>query len=552
MRKSTLAAIAVVLACASLPTLACDYCIKGRQKFRATTAALVEGMGRHHHPVSTPTQEAQCFFDQGMTYCFAFNHDEAVRSFKRAAELDSSLAMAYWGVAYALGTNYNIPVDSAREIEAYQNIQKALALAQYAWPAERDYINALAARYTSDPNPNYAALDTAYKEAMKTLYQKYPDDEDAAVLYAESAMNLRPWMLWEVGGDSAPGTLEIVEVLESVLKRDPLHTGANHFYIHAVEASPQPERALAAAYHLGGLAPAAGHLVHMPGHAFMRTGNYEESIKANHEAVIVDSTYIAAGGGSGFYSLLYYPHNIHFLSVSYALDGQYERAVHYADMLNSVAGPTYSLDPHIEGVGPTKLYILTKFRKWNAILTEPAPDTNLKVLTAIWHYARGMAFAATGKADKARKELSAFDKAQAQFSKDAFLGAINAAKVVIPIPRLLLTARIAEAENKPEEAVKALYEAAKIQDGLAYDEPEAWYIASRETLGALLVKLGRLDEAEKVFREDLARYPRNGRSLFGLMTALQKANKSYEAAMVEQEFNRAWARSDTQLQLEDL
>lgn len=534
------------------PGRACDYCAKGRQHFRATEAVLVEGLGRHHHPVSTKIPEAQCFFDQGMAYCFAFNHDEAVRSFRKAAELDSTLAMAYWGVAYALGSNYNLPIDSIREVEAFQSIQKAQALSGFASPAEQEYIKAMTVRYTDDPKPNYAALDSAYWKAMKSLHERYPDDEDAAVLFAESAMNLRPWGLWHIDGTPAPGTPELVSVLESVLKRDPYHTGAGHFYIHAVEASPEPEKALATADRLGTLVPAAGHLVHMPGHAYIRTGNYEQSISANYAAVKIDSTYLAEGGGGGFYSLLYYPHNIHFLSVSYALDGQYANALHYANMLSTVGAPLWLIDPHIEGVGPTKYYIQAKFRKWNEILAEPAPDTSWKVITAMWHFARGMAFASTGKVKDAKKELAAMDKSESQFSPQAYLGTINSAKSVMPIPRSLLTARIAVAENRAEDAVKLLYSAANIQDSLYYDEPEAWYIASRETLGALLIQLGRFAEAESVFRTDLAEYPRNGRSLFGLNIALQRQGKDYEAQLVEQQFNRAWARSDTPLRLEDL
>ena len=552
MRWVGIAIALAVVAIGAQPGRACDYCAGGRQKFRATSAVLVEGMGRHHHPVSTKIPEAQCFFDQGMTYCFAFNHDEAVRSFRRAAELDSTLAMAYWGVAYALGSNYNLPIDSIREVEAFQSIQKAQALSKFASSAEQEYIKAMGVRYTDNPKPNYAALDSAYYLAMKSLHQQYPDDEDAAVLYAESAMNLRPWALWEISGNPAPGTLELVSVLESVLKRDPYHMGAGHFYIHAVEASPEPEKTLATADRLGSLVPAAGHLVHMPGHAYIRTGNYEQSIKANYEAVKIDSTYLAAGGGGGFYSLLYYPHNIHFLSVSYALDGQYAKAIHYADMLNTVGAPLWLIDPHIEGVGPTKYYIQAKFRKWNEILAEPAPDTSWKVITAMWRFARGMAFASTGKVKEAKEELAAMNKCESQFSPNAYMGAINAAKDVMPIPRALLNARIAEMEKRPEDAVKLLYSAASIQDSLYYDEPEAWYIASRETLAGLLLKLGRPAEAETVFREDLKHYPRNGRSLFGLKAALQSQGKEYEASLIELQFNRSWARSDTPLRLEDL
>ena len=550
MRRFTL--VVMFLAIFSAPVLSCDFCIKGRQAFRASTPVLIEGLGRHHHPVSTTNEEAQCYFDQGLTFCFAFNHDEAARSFRRASELDSTLAMAYWGVAYSLGSNYNQPIDSVREVEAYNNIQKALSLSKHASQAERDYINAMAVRYTSDAKPNYAALDSAYMKAMLKLHLQYPDDEDAATLFVESAMNLRPWKLWNKDGTPAPGTEEIVSVLESVMRRNPDHAGAIHFYIHAVESSPDPFRALSPADRLGRQVPAAGHLVHMPGHAYIRTGFYEESIKANYEAVKLDSTYVAAGGGSGFYGMIYYPHNIHFLAVSYALDGQFEKAFHYSKMLDDVAGPTYSFDPHIEGVGPTKWYILAKYHKWDTILSESSPDSNLKVLTAVWHFARGMAFAAKSDITNAKTELAEFDNLEKDFQKGALMCMINDAHIVAPIPRLLLKAQIAVSENKPEDAVRYLYEAASIKDALEYDEPEAWYIAPRETLGALLIKLKRYDEAEKVFRDDLAVYPKEGRLLFGLMTALRLNGKTYEAAMIEQDFKRSWERADTELSIENL
>ena len=550
MRRFT--CVVMLLAIFSVPVLSCDFCIKGRQAFRASTPVLIEGLGRHHHPVTTTNQEAQCYFDQGLTFCFAFNHDEAARSFRRAAELDSTLAMAYWGVAYSLGSNYNQPIDSVREVEAHKNIQMALSLSKHASPAELDYINAMAVRYTDDPKPNYAALDSAYMNAMQKLHQQYPDDEDAATLFVESAMNLRPWKLWNKDGTPAPGTEEIVDVLESVMRRNPDHAGAIHFYIHAVESSPEPYRALAPADRLGRQVPAAGHLVHMPGHAYIRTGFYEKSIEVNYAAVKLDSTYVAQGGGSGFYGMIYYPHNIHFLAVSYALDGQFEKAFHYSKMLDDVAGPTYSFDPHIEGVGPTKSYILTKYHKWDIILGEPAPDTNLKVLTAVWHFARGMAFAAKGEVAKAKAELAEFDKLEKEFITGALMGMINDAHIVAPIPRLILKAQIAVAENKSEDAVKFLYEAAAIKDALEYDEPEAWYIAPREILGAVLINLKRYNEAEKVFRQDLVVYPKEGRLLFGLMTALRLNGKTYEATMVEQDFKRAWERADTELSIENL
>lgn len=358
---------------------------------------LVTGLGDHHHPVSTQNEEAQLFFDQGLKWIFAFNHDEAVRSFKRAAELDPQLAMAYWGIAYALGPNINLDVDLEREKAAYEATQKALTLASKAPEHERAYIEALAKRYSIDPNADLKKLAVDFKNAMGELARRYPDDLDAATLYAESAMDLRPWQLWNKDGTPAEGTEEIVAVLESVLRRNPNHIGANHYYIHAVEASPHPEWALPSAERLETLAPAAGHLVHMPAHIYMRIGDYEAAARRNEIAVMADRAYFQAGNMQGIYGLGYYSHNLHFLAIAHAMQGRFSDAKKAADQLVEHVGPYVKDISLLEGFMPTPMLILVRFHQWEDILKLPQPDPNMALTTALWHFARGMAYAATGK-----------------------------------------------------------------------------------------------------------------------------------------------------------
>jgi tetratricopeptide (TPR) repeat protein len=287
------------------------------------TVWLDNGLGNIDHPVSTKNAEAQKYFNQGLAYLYAFNHAEGVASFKHAAELDPNLAMAYWGMSLGLGANYNDPSNPERFAQAYTYLQKAIELAPKAGEADRAYINALSKRYSKDPAADKAKLANDYKAAMAELMKQYPDDLDAATLYAESMMNLRPWQLWSLDGRPAEGTLEILAVLGDVLKRNPNHTGANHYYIHAIEASPNPERGTAAANKLMGLAPNAGHLVHMPSHIYLRTGEWAEAVKSNDLAIIADRNYIAKAGATGLYPAMYYNHNVHMLASSHAAHGNY-------------------------------------------------------------------------------------------------------------------------------------------------------------------------------------------------------------------------------------
>ena len=528
--------------------LACILSADGDSHAKTTgqqPAALMEGLGTHHHPVATANREAQRFFDQGLILLYAFNHDEAARSFRRAAELDPKLAMAWWGVALALGPNYNLPqVDAEQAKAAYDALQKAHQLADGTPEHERAYIKALAARYSADPKVDGGKLLRDYAEAMRKLAERYPDDLDAATLYAESALNLRPWKLWSADGKPAEGTEEIVRVLEAVLRRSPDHPGANHYYIHTVEASPHPEWALASAGRLATLVPAAGHLVHMPAHIYMRVGDYEAAARANEKAIEVDRAYLKRSGAKGVYPLMYFSHNIHFLAVARAAQGRFADAKKAADELVAHVRPHVKDMPMLEGFLPTPTLVLVRFRRWEAVLASPRPNAKLTTTTAVWHFARGMAYAAQGKLDDAEKEQKAFLAARDAVPAEAMYSDWNTARSVLGVAEGVLAARIAVARKDLKSAIALLKKAVKAEDALHYGEPPDWLLPVRETLGGVLLQNGAAAEAEKVFRADLERNPRSGRSLFGLAASLKAQKKEYAARLVQLEFQQAWKRAD--------
>jgi tetratricopeptide (TPR) repeat protein len=518
----------------------------------AKPAALMSGLGSHHHPVSTTNSEAQRFFDQGLTLVYAFNHEEAIRSFKRAAELDPQLAMAHWGIALALGPNINLDVDPAREKAAFEAAQQALSLSAKAPENERAYIEALVKRYSIEPKADLKKLAVDYKIAMGELARRYPDDLDAATLYAESAMNLRPWQLWTRDGKPAEGTLEIVGVLESVLKRNPDHIGAIHYYIHAVEASPNPERALAYVSRLPQQVPSAGHLVHMPAHIYVRTGDYASAARSNKEAAEADQAYIKSSGAQGIYPVMYYNHNLHFLAHAYGMAGQFAEAMKAARQLESNVGPHVKAMPMLEGFMPTPTMMLVRFRKWDDILKSSEPDRAMPVTNALWHYARGMAYAATGKLESAAAEQKIFMDASQAIAAETPFGLNHTGNILLPIGGNILSARIALARKDNKAAIALLRKAVAAEDALNYDEPPGWDAPARESLGGALLLDGNYAEAEKVFRDDLALHPRSGRSLFGLMESLKAQGKKPAAQMVQREFESAWKNADVQLRVEDL
>ncbi|HYY59348.1 MAG TPA: hypothetical protein VE842_18610 [Pyrinomonadaceae bacterium] len=513
--------------------------------------AIVPGLGEHQHPVSTSNKEAQRFFDQGLNYVYAFNHEEAVRSFRRAAELDPQLGMAHWGIALALGPNINLDVDPARERAAYEAAQKALSLAAKAPENERAYIEALAKRYSIDPKADLKKLALDYKNAMGQLVKRYPDDLDAATLYAESAMDLRPWQLWMADGQPAEGTLEIVAVLESVLRRNPNHPGAIHYYIHAVEASPNPERALAYAPKLKELMPAAGHIVHMPAHVYMRTGDYEAAAQSNADAAEADRSYIKSKGVETLYAAMYYNHNLHFLAIAHSIGGRFAEAHKAAQQLEDNTGPHLQEMPMLEGFVITRPLVLAHFGRWDDILKMAEPAQATAGTKSLRHWARAVSYAAKGRLENALAERKAFLEARKAIPPVASWG-LNSASVILQISEKVLDARIALAREDTKSAAELLQAAVRAQDELAYDEPPAWFLPARETLGGVLLRSGRAEEAEKVFRADLEKNRRSGRSLFGLMESLKAQGKKEAAQMVQKEFEAAWKTADTQLKVEDL
>jgi len=503
----------------------------------AGSQELFTGVGAVHHPIATANPEAQKFFDQGLDFVYGFNHDEAIRSFEKAAALDPKAAMPLWGIALALGPNINLDVDPEHEKKAFDAAQKALALAPSAPGNEQAYVRAVARRYSDDPGADLKARAEDYASAMKDLSRKYPDDLDAATLYAESLMDLRPWKLWTPDGAPEPGTEEIVSVLESVLNRDPSHLGANHYYVHAVEASPHPEKALASAKRLEALAPASGHLVHMPAHVYMRTGNYAGAMTANERAADADRAYIARTHAEGIYPLMYYNHNLQFLAAAAMMQGKRADAQKAADELAKNTTPIAREMPMAEFVVPMPLFVELRFGDWDAVLSEP--DPGVPVAGAIRRFARAWAYAEKGDRKASDAEAAAFEQGRKAAPADAIWGN-NGAADVLAVAAASLAARRAEIA-KSEDALALWKKAVELQDALSYDEPPAWYYPIRESLGAALLRAGRAPEAENVFRADLRRNPKNPWSLAGLVASLEAQKRGDDARRADAEWREARA-----------
>jgi tetratricopeptide (TPR) repeat protein len=504
---------------------------------------LFDNLGDYHHAITTESSLAQRYFDQGLRLIYAFNYDEALRSFDEAARLDPNCAMAYWGSALALAPNISNPVlDPEQERDAYNQIQKALSLSKHTSPRERAYVAALAKRYSIDPKADRASLQVDYANAARDLANRYPDDPDAAALSAESLLILRPWDHWTLDGKPQPGTLEVLNTLENVLKKYPNHPGANHFYIHALEASPYPERALASAERLPGLMPGAGHLVHMPSHVFMRIGRYADAAESSGRAAVVDIEYIKKWKPQGVYPMMMYPHNIYFLWAALSMEGRSAEAIRAARALVAAYPENMVREmPMLQFFTPVPLFTLARFGKWEEILNEPHPPGDFPYLTGMWHYARGLAMAATGRAREAAMEKSQLEATAAAMAAKAPPQG-NSPAALLRLALKVLDGELAAREGKTQEAVAHLKEAVRLQDMLRYDEPPPWYYGVRQSLGAVLLEAGRAAEAEVIYREDLKKFPENGWSLNGLMESLRAQKKDF--ASVQTRFRNAWARAD--------
>jgi len=507
-----------------------------------------------HHPVSTANSEAQRQFDLGLGLIYALDFSGAAKSFQRAATLDPNLAMAYWGISYAAGSDYyyHTAGSPAREQAAGEALQNALALSERATPAERAYITALSKRYCNCPNPNRKQQAIEFKDAMAELSRSHPDDLDAATLYAQSIMNLSPGWLWNVDGTPWQGTPEVLSILESVLKRNPRHIGAAHYYIHAVEGSPHPERALAYAKELPSLAPSIGHIVHMPAHIFIRTGDYALAEDACIKAENVDNRSMEESARPEMFTVLSFLHDLYFLAAAASMDGHYRIARDAADKLANEIRPHLEDMPELQAFVPVQMAVLARFHQWSAILQIPEPDAHFKVSSAFWHFTRGTAFAATRKLNDAEREQQVVGTmAEATPPEEILAMTPNHARDVLEIAFHVLSAKLAAARHENSEAISHLREAVAIQDQLHYSEPPSWFYPVRESLGAMLTRDGQTREAEQVFREDLRRNPRNPRSLYGLLQTLGSIGDPKEEKLLQDQLSMAWKGDRQQLNLRD-
>lgn len=513
-----------------------------------TRAPLFDGLGAHHRAITTASPLTQRYFDQGLVWAYAFNHDEAIRSFRAALEHDPNCALAWWGIALCNGPHINNPVmDAPRSAAAWEALQRAQALAPGSNPVEIDLIAALACRYADPPPADRRPLDEAHALAMKGVWTRHAHDADVGTLYAEALLDLQPWDLWTKDGQAKGNTPEILAVLERVLELDENHPGANHLYIHAVEASPHPERGDSAATRLRTAVPLSGHLVHMPAHIDVQLGRWSLAADQNVQAIAADRRYRKLSPHQAFYRV-YLAHNHHFLAFASMMEGRSAVALRAArDMIAGVPAEFVRengawVDPYMS----IALDVLKRFGRWHEILREPPPPVELPITTAFWHFSRGIAHAALGQVADAERELAAFRIAANALPPDTLM-AINPAPQVLSIADHMLVGEIAFRRGDIDGAVSALRRAVALEDDLLYMEPPDWIQPVRHTLGAILVHAGRFAEAERVYRDDLTIWPENGWSLHGLATCLRSLGKEDEAAQVEQRFARSWSRADVKI-----
>jgi len=520
----------------------------GKDRWNSCEKLLMGSLGDQTHPISTKVPEAQRFYDKGMALAFGFNHAESKRAFAKAAELDPECAMCNWGIAFVLGPNINAPMDDAAVPEAYAAIQKALKLSVAATDKEKAKIQAMAKRYAPEPVRDRSALDKAYAEAMRDLRNKFPEDTEAVVFFAEALMDLNPWNYWDADGKPKNSITEVVAALESALKINPNHPHANHLYIHAVEASKDPDRAVPSADRLGDLQPGAGHLVHMPAHIYIRTGQYHKAAVANERAIVADDKYRETCTPKGIYPLAYMPHNHHFLWAAYTWEGRGDAAIKTA---RTLVERVDTAKMRLPGLGTlqhfwvTPMFALARFERWDDILKESVPPEDLKYPNGVWHHVRGMAYVAQDRLDEAKDELKKLEALAADPDlKNVKIWGKNKVSDLLNVGAHLLTGKIEEKQGNTDAAIKHYQAGIELEDSLYYEEPHTWYYPMRQPMGHAQLKSGQAGEAEKYFLEDLERHRGNGWSLYGLLLSARAMGDKDKIQNWEQRFQKAWAHAD--------
>ncbi|HSR66956.1 MAG TPA: hypothetical protein VLU25_03355 [Acidobacteriota bacterium] len=511
-------------------------------------APYLEGLGDHSYSITAANQDVQKFFDQGLALTYGFNHAEAIRAFREGARRDPGCAMCFWGQALALGPNINSRMGPENAKKAYAAIQKAMALRGSVSDKEKALIEALAQRYAEDPEAERLPLDEAYRDAMRKVANDYPDDPDIQTFFAASVMNVNPWPgheYWNKDGTPRPGTVEFTRVLEETIEKHPDHAGAHHYYIHAVEASPEPDLAVPSADKLGGLMPGAGHIVHMPSHVYIRVGRYADATRSNEMAVEADEDYITQCAAQGLYPEGYYPHNIHFIWAAASREGAGEKAI--AAARKTASKVPDEMAHHVSNFRIAPFFALVRFGKWDEILAEPQPPQEALLVRGVWHYARGMAFRGQGHLYQAAAELDRLNVLLNDPGMDDQHAQSNPGELVLQVARHVLAGEILASKGRYDEAVAELSTAVRYEDGMTYTEPADWDFPARLNLGAVLLEAGRDFEAEVVYWEDLKRNPENGWALFGLHQALMRQGKEDQAALVKERFEKAWANADIEL-----
>jgi tetratricopeptide (TPR) repeat protein len=547
-RRASILALALALA-----TGACSAQAPHGEMTHGAPAAdarpvLYDSLGGYSYRITTASPDAQRWFDQGLRLIYGFNHYEARKAFREAARVDPGCAMCAWGIAMTEGSNYNSPTDADREKAALAAVQHAQRVATGARPVERALIQALGQRHSADPAAKREELDRAYADAMREVARQYPDDLEAATFFADAMMNRRPWNLWMPDGSPQPGTQEIVQTLERVLAKNPDHPGAIHLYIHAVEASRQPERAEKAADRLVRLMPGAGHLVHMPSHIYWRVGRYADAVTINTAAVQADRAYFKTAQPSPIYRGLYYPHNIDFIWQSASMQGRSAETIRAArEFAENAPAEMIKQMPDMETAPVAPIVALARFGRWDEVLALPAPPREWPYTRGIWHYARGLAFNAKGQPADARRELGELEAILAAVPPERTVAFFFKAKSLLQLAANVLAGEMAAKAGDGTSAERLLRAAVAEQDTHWFTEPPPWYYPVRQSLGAVLLQFGRVGEAERVYRDDLGRNPGNGWSLFGLARSLHAQGKTQDAIQVEQQFARAWAQADVKL-----